>query len=329
MARVWRFHQPGGPEVLQLDNVVLPMLGSNDIHIRVKAIGLNRSDMNFRQNQYIQKPTFPSRFGYEASGIVVAAGEKAQEFKTGDAVFVLPVNNLSTEGVCADELIIDKRYVVFMPGNITFETGAAVWMQYLTAWGGVIEAAHPKKNDFVLITAASSSVGVAAIQLVRQIGAIPIATTLGLEKKQAILDTGAEHVIATDEENLVARLRQITGATGLAAAFDAVGGQQVNEIAEVLQKFGRLVIHGYLSGEATPFPLKLAIRNSLTIKGYLFSEILNDAVLKEKACAHIIKGLSEGELKPVVDRVFRFESMREAQDYMLKNSHLGKIVLTV
>ena len=329
MAKVWRFNRLGGPEVLQLDDIALPKLGKNDVHIKVKAIGLNRSDLNFRQNQYIQKPTFPSRFGYEASGIIEATGENVTEFKPGDSVFLLPVDNLSEKGVCADEVIIDKALVVLLPKNLSYEAGAAAWMQYLTAWGGVIDAARPQKGDFVLITAASSSVGIAAIQLVRQIGAIPIATTLGLETKQAIIDAGAEYVIATDAENLSERLRQITGTTGLASAFDAVGGEQVSQIAEVLSKFGRLVIHGHLSNEATPYPLKLAIRNSLTIKGYLFAEILNDAVLKQKACTHIIKGLSDGVLIPVIDRIFRFEDMREAQEYMLNNRRLGKVILTV
>src|SRR5690606_28503163 len=132
---------------------------------------------------------------------------------------------------------------------------------------GLIHTAQIKKDDFVLITAASSSVGIAAIQIVKQAGAIAIAAVLGRDKNEILFSMGADYVIATDEEDLLTALTKITGSEGLAAAFDAVAGSQVNEIAQALKKFGKLVIHGALSPEDTPFPLKLAIRKSLSISG--------------------------------------------------------------
>lgn len=329
MAKVWRFHKLGGPDVLQLDTVPLPLLGADDVQLKVSAIGLNRSDINFRKDQYIQKATFPSRFGYEASGTVIACGSNVRHFKPGDDVFVLPPDDLSRQGTSVDELVLPQRYLVHKPGNVSFVHASAVWMSYLTAWGGIIHSAQVKPGDYVLITAASSSVGIAAIQLARQAGAIPIATIRGQEWKTALREMGAAHVIVTDEEDLLTSLTTITGPEGLAAAFDAVGGKQVMDIAQGLATFGRLIIHGYLSSEETPFPLKLAIRKSLTVQGYLFSEILRSDTLREQAKQHILQGLATGALVPCIDKTFPFEHMREAQRYLEAGSHLGKVVVTL
>lgn len=329
MAKVWRFKKLGGPDVLRMDDVSLPDLNEQDVHIQVKAIGLNRSDLNFRMNQYIQKPVFPSRFGSEASGIILEVGSNVEGFRAGDEVFIIPPDNLSTQGTAADELVLHEKFIVKKPPSISFEEASAVWMQYLTAWGGVIHCASPKKGDFVLITAGSSSVGIAAMQLIKQIGAIPILTTLGREKKKALLMEGAEFVIATDCEDLSLSLSAITGKDGLAAAFDAVGGPQVLIIADALKKYGRLVIHGMLSEEDTHFPVKTAIRKSLSFHGYLFSEIINNPILKNQAIEHILSGITNGELIPKIDKLFSFEQMREAQEYMSTNHHIGKVVIKI
>ncbi len=330
MTRAWRFHKLGGPDVLQLDTLARPLIGADDIHMQVRAIGLNRFDLNFRRDEYIQKAVLPARFGYEAAGIVIACGSNVRHFSPGDEVFILPPDDLSTQGTSADELVLPERYFVHKPANITFEQASAVWMSYLTAWGGIIHAAGIKKDDYVLITAASSSVGISAIQLARQVGAIPVATVRGSQWKETLCEAGAAHVIATDdEEDLLTELTSITGPEGLAAAFDAVGGTQVMDIAYALKKKGRLIIHGYLSNEPTPFPLRLAIRKSLTVQGYLFAEILKSDELRSQARQHILNGLVTGALMPVIDRTFPFAQMREAQDYMENIPRLGKVVITL
>lgn len=329
MSRVWRFHKLGGSDVLQLDTLTRPLIGANDIHLKVRAIGLNRSDLNFRRDEYIQKAVLPSRFGYEAAGTVIACGSSVRHFRPGDEVFVLPPDDLSSQGTSADELVLPERYFVHKPVNLSFEQASAVWMSYLTAWGGIIHSAGVQKGDYVLITAASSSVGIAAIQLARQAGAIPIATVRESRFKETLRENGAAHVIATDSDDLLTELTSITGPEGLSAAFDAVGGAQVMDIARALKKKGRLIIHGYLSSEPTPFPLRLAIRKSLTVQGYLFAEILNSETLRTQASQQILNGLVTGDLVPLIDRTFPFSKMREAQEYMEEASRLGKIVITV
>lgn len=329
MANVYRFHQLGGPAVLQLDQIELQHPAADEVQIRIKAIGLNRADIMFRNDEYIVKAALPSRLGYEASGEVIGIGENVKHFSVGDGVFVLPPDDLSRYGTYADAMNIPQEYLVHKPANLSWEEASSVWMQYLTAWGGVISAARAKKNDYILITAASSSVGIAAIQIARQAGAIPVAVTLSSDKKSTLLEMGAAHVIATDEEDLLTALTAITGPEGLACAFDAVGGPQVMKIAQALGKFGRLVLHGALSPEPTPFPLKLAIRKSLSVEGYLFAEVLRDPERREEAKRFILNGLVSGKLTPCIDAIFPFEKMKEAQIYLEHNRRFGKVVVTV
>ncbi|HDR2890788.1 TPA: zinc-dependent alcohol dehydrogenase family protein [Enterobacter asburiae] len=329
MANVYRFHRLGGPDVLQLDRLDLSPPSVDEIQVRIKAIGLNRADIMFRNDQYILKADLPSRVGYEASGEVVCVGQNVKHFSPGDAVCILPPDDLSRYGTYADEMNIAQQFLVHKPVTLSWEEASSVWMQYLTAWGGIIRAAQVKKGDFVLITAASSSVGIAAIQVARQAGAIPIAVTLTSDKKTTLREMGAAHVIATDDEDLVEAITTITGPEVLNAAFDAVGGPQVMQIAQALGRFGRLIIHGALSPEATPFPLKLAIRKSLTVEGYLFAEVLRNPDEREEAKRFILNGLISGILKPCIDAVFPFDQMQEAQRYLETYRRFGKVIVTV
>ena len=329
MAKVWRFHQIGGPEVLRLETIALPELADDDVHIRVQAIGLNRADIMFRNDQYILKAVLPSRLGYEAAGIVIKTGKGVTDFAPGDAVSVVPPDDLGRYGTCADELVLPSRYLAHKPADVSFEAAAGAWMQYLTAWGGIVHAARVKKGDYVLITAASSSVGLAAIQVARLAGAIPVAYALSSVHRKTLLEMGAAHVITADQDDLASSLAEITGPEGLDAAFDAVAGPDVTVIANALKRFGRLIIHGALSPEQTPFPLKPAIRKSLAVEGYLFTEVLTSSSLRDQAKSFILDGLTSGRLSPFIERTFPFEQLPEAQRYLAENRQFGKVVLQV
>ena len=326
LIRTVRFHELGGPEVLTIDSLASPGLQATDVRIAVKAVGLNRADAMFRRGQYIEKADFPSRIGYEASGIVIEVGEEVNHLRLGDEVCIVPQMGLSQNGCYAEEIVVPSEYVALKPAGLTFAEGAAAWMQYLTVYGALVEIANVQKGDTVLITAASS-VGLAAIQIVNALGGIPIATTLTGAKKAAVLKAGAAHVIATQEEPLLDSLRSILGANNLNIAFDAVGGPQIAEIAEAMSPEGTIIVHGALSPETTPFPLKIALRKSLTVRGYVFTEVIKNIGRFHRAKQFIHSGLSEGTLKPVIDRSFKFEEIVAAHHYLESNQQIGKIVV--
>ena len=149
-------------------------------------------------------------------------------------------------------------------------------MQYLTAYGALIDIAGLTKGDTVVIPAASSSVGLAAIQIANKVGAVPIALTRGSSKRQALLDAGAAHVIATDEQDLVKEILGITGGKGARVVFDPVGGPTVTKLAQATAHLGTLFLYGALSTEPTPLPLFDVLGKWLTIRGYVMMEITSD-----------------------------------------------------
>lgn len=329
MARIVRFHKTGGPEVLQIDHVDVPAPVAGEVRIKVKALGLNRAEVMFRLGKYFIQPRFPSRLGYEASGIVEAVGPGTLGFSPGDIVSVVPPIDQGKYGVYGEIATVPAKYVVKHPPTLSFAEAAAVWMQYMTAYGALIDIAQIKKEDFVVIPAASSSVGLAAIQLCLLTGATPIATTRSSSKRKALQDAGSTHVIVTEEEDIAARLREITHGKGARFVFDPVGGKTVLALAEGMASEGILFQYGALSPDPTPFPLMAALSKSLSMRGYVLFEILKNPARFEKAKSYILDALTSGKIKPVIAKTFTLDQIVDAHRYMESNQQFGKIIVTV
>lgn len=329
MARIVRFHQHGGPEVLQIETVDVAPPARGEVQIRVKALGLNRAEALLRRGTYIETATFPSGLGLEAAGIVEAVGEDVAGFVPGDAVGIVPPLSMVRWPAYAELATFPAQLVVKHPPELDFETAAAVWMQYLTAYGALIDIAGLAQGDVVAITAASSSVGLAAIQIANRIGAVPVALTRTSAKQRALRDAGAAHVIASAEEDIRARLKDIAGASGVRVVLDAVGGPAFEPLTAAMSPGGILIEYGGLSPEPTPFPLFNVLTRSLVLRGYLVHEITRDPARLAPAKAFILDGLADGTLKPIIARTFRFEDIVEAHRFLESNEQFGKIVVTI
>ena len=206
---------------------------------------------------------------------------------------------------------------------------AASWMQYVTAWGALVEQGKLGADDFVIVSAASSSVGIAAIQIARRVGATVIATTRTSAKARALKDAGAHHVIATTEEDMASRVMQITDNKGARVVFDPIGGPAVAQLAECMSFGGILLEYGALSMDEGTFPQFALLGKCLTIKGYLYSEITSNDALLERAKQFISEGLKSGALVPLISRTFTFDQIQEATRFLESNEQIGKIVVTV
>ena len=329
MARIVRFYQTGGPEVLKIEQVDLPRPGPGEVRIAVKALGLNRAESAFRSGRYFERPWVPARLGYEAAGTVDALGEGVQGLEIGDAVSTIPSFSQNQYGVYGDTAIVPANAVAKHPASLSWTEAAAIWMQYATAYGALVEIAHLQAGDVLLIPAASSSVGIAAIQIARLIGATPVALTRGSSKRKALLDAGAAHVIATEEQDLVAEVKNATADKGARVVFDPVGGPTIAKLAAAMAEHGILILFGALSTEPTPLPLVEVLSKLLTIRGYVLHEITRDQQRLERAKKFIVEGLSAGKLKPVVAKTFPLEQIVEAHRYLESNQQIGKIVVTI
>jgi len=282
-----------------------------------------------RRGTYIETAKFPSGLGLEAAGLVAAIGEDVAGIVPGDAVSIVPPLSMVRWPAHAEIVTFPADLVVKHPPELGFETAAAVWMQYLTAYGALVDIAGLGRGDVVAITAASSSVGLAAIQIANRMGAVPVALTRTSAKRRALLDAGADHVIASEEEDIRSRLEAIAGANGVRTVFDAVGGPAFEPLTAAMSPGGMLIEYGGLSPEPTPFPLFNVLTKSLVLRGYLVHEIIRDTVRLARAKAFILDGLSDGALKPVIARTFRFEDIVEAHRFLESNTQFGKIVVTI
>ena len=329
MPRVVRFHRTGGPEVLKIDQVDMPSPRPDEVRIAVKALGLNRAESMFRSGTYLEQPKFPARLGYEAAGTVEAIGKGVQGLKVGDAVSTIPAFSQNQYGVYGDTAIVPAFAVAKHPASLSWTEAAAIWMQYSTAYGALIDIAGMKAGDTLLIQAASSSVGIAAIQIARMVGATPVALTRRSTKRKPLLDAGAAQVIATEEQDVVAEVKRLTGGKGAEIVFDPVGGPAITKLTAGMAERGILFIYGALSTEPTPLPLMNVLGKSLTIRGYVLFEITWDAVRLERAKKFIVGGLATGKLKPVIAKTFPLEQIVEAHRYLESNQQIGKIVVTV
>lgn len=329
MPQVVRFHETGGPEVLRVEDLPLTDPGEGEVRLKVQAIGLNRAEVMFRRGQYLENPQLPSRLGYEAAGVVDAVGPGCSGIKVGDRVSTIPSFSMAKYGVYGETAIVPAYAAVQYPENLSPAEGAAIWMPYLTAFGALIEYGRLNRDDTVLITAASSSVGLAAIQITRAAGALALATTRGADKKHFLLDAGAAHVIVTKDKDLAERVKEITSGKGARLVFDPIGGPLLEQLAAAAAPGGTIFEYGALSPEPTPFPLFPALAKGLTVRGYTLFEIVRDPEKLARGKQYIYDGLESGALKPIIDRTFPLKAIADAHRYMESNQQKGKIVVTV
>jgi NADPH:quinone reductase-like Zn-dependent oxidoreductase len=329
MARIVRFYETGDPEVLRIEEIEVPPPGKGEVQIRIHALGLNRAESMFRRGQYLEEPKLPARLGYEAAGTVAAVGPGVQGFQVGDAVSTIPSFSLNAYGLYGDLANAPAHAVTHHPATLSWVDAAAVWMQYLTAYGALIDIAGLTKGDTVVIPAASSSVGLAAIQIANRVGAVPVALTRGSSKRQALLDAGAARVIATDEQDLVQDIRGLTGGKGARVVFDPVGGPTLTKLAQATAQLGILFLYGALSPEPTLLPLFDVLGRWLTIRGYVLHEITSDPKRLERGKRFVNDGLADGIFKPLIAKTFPLDQIVEAHRYLESNQQIGKIVVTV
>jgi len=328
MSRIVRFHEHGGPEQLRLDELDVGSPGEGEVRLRVEAIGLNRAEAMFRAGAYMKALKLPSLIGYEGVGIIEATGHGVQGFAAGDRVCVMPTYRIGEYGLWADQAIVPARSLIAPPPGLSVTEAASIWMQYFTALA-LYEVAHATVGDTILIRAASSSVGLAAIQLANWAGAVPVALTRTGAKAAALSKLGAKHVIATAESDLAAEVQRITGGKGARIAFDPVGGPEVDALAQAASEEGIIIIYGGLSGQPTPYPHWPAALKGLSLRGWVASAIWNKPHRFARYRDLILRGLAEGHLKPVIAKTFSLSQIVEANRYLESNQQIGKVVVTV
>ena len=329
MTRSIRIHEFGDASVLRIENVEIGEPGNGEVRLRIQAIGLNRTEITLRSGRSPAKPPLPTGLGFEAAGVIEALGPDVTGFAVGDRVALVPAYGAAEYALYGEAAIAPARALVAIPDHVSATEAAATWAAYGTAWGGLVEVGALRLGQSVLINAASSSVGLAAIQTARRLGAHPLALTRSAAKAESLRHLGASAVIVTTAQDVVAEIRAVTGGRGAELVFDPVGGPDFATLTQATAAGGTLVLYGALDPRPTIVPPFEILARDLTIRGLALTALTrNDgqlAALKQ----FVGSGLAEGALRPTVACIFAFDRIAEAHRFMEAGEQVGKIVVTV
>lgn len=332
MNRIVEFSALGGPEVLVFADREVPPPGAGEVQIAMKAAGLNRAELLFIAGRYLVDPVLPSRLGFEGAGEVLAVGDGVDRFKPGDRVAITPAFTQNAYGVLGTVVNMPGTALEPIVGEVSYPEAAAFWMAFGTAYGLLVQSGGLKQGagQTVVINAASSSVGIAALQIVRAHGGLSVATTRTADKVQGLRDAGADHVIVTTAEDPVDRIMAITEGRGFDIALDAVGGKDAETLAKAAGFEATMVVYGLLGGAPAMLPFYPMVSKGLRVTGFHLAWLMLDHPERRKAAvAHLNDGQASGSYKPSIDRTFTFDTLKEAYAHMDSNTQLGKIVVEI
>lgn len=329
MPRSVRIHAFGGPEELRIEEIAQPQPAAGEVALRVRAIGVNRTEITLRTGRSPSKPTLPTLIGFEAAGEILALGAGVTGFAIGDRVALAPAYSAAQYGLYGEVSLAPARSLVAMPSTMSFEEAAAAWVSFGTAWSGLVSLGGLAAGQTVLLPAASSSVGLSAIQVARRLGARPIALTRTRQKADALIGHGAAAVIVTEEQDVAQEVSRLTSGRGADLVFDPVGGPTFATLAESTAVGGMLILYGALSHDPTVIPPFALFGRDLTVRGLALTAVTRDDAKLEALKRFVSSGLADGSLKPVIERTFAFDEIAEAHRFVEANGHVGKVVVTV
>ena len=338
-----RFHRHGGPEVLQHEDAPDPTPDSDEALVRVKACALNHLDVWARQGLPKVTINMPHISGSDISGVVDWVPPEETRFTTGDEVIVNPgvgcgrcdrcltgrddqcsdykIIGYGTDGGYAELVKVRRTHLVRKPAGMTFEEAASFPLVFETAYHMLVTKARVDPGDTVLVLAANSGVGIAAVQIAKLLGARVIATAGDAEKAEGARHLGADSTIDHYNQDVLGEVKRLTGGRGVDVVVEHVGKATWEGSVKALAKGGRLVTCGATTGADALTDLRYVFSRELTIFG---SYMAGMGELLE-----VVELFDKGRLKTVVDSVFPLAQAGEAQTRMEKSRHFGKIVLKV
>jgi NADPH2:quinone reductase len=320
--------EPGGPEVLELREVPTPEPSRGEVRVRIHATAVNRADLLQRLGMYPAPPGSPRDIpGIEIAGEVDAAGENVTEWKPGDRVF-----GIVGGGGYAEAIAVPARTLARIPDGMSYVDAGAVPEAFLTAWDGMVDQGGLAAGETVLIHAAGSGVGTAAVQIARAIGARSIGTARTSAKLDRARELGLDEGIVVDgSASFADEVRARTGGRGVDVVVELVGGAYVAQDLACMAHKGRIVVIGTMGGVRVDFDLAVLMRKRVEVRGTMLrSRPLEEKILTALALdRHLAPLFARGALKPIVDRVFPLRDAAEAHRAMQSNETFGKVVLTV
>jgi putative PIG3 family NAD(P)H quinone oxidoreductase len=321
---------PGGVEALDIRELAEPPDPTADrVMVRVFATALNRADVLQRMGKYPAPPGAPRDIpGLEFAGEVAQIGSEVSQWRPGDRVF-----GLCGGGAHAEFTTVPASHLAEIPQNLSWVEAAAVPEVFTTASDALFTQAGLQPGETVLVHAAGSGVGTAALQLIRSAGARSFGTSRSADKLDRAKEFGLDEsiVVRNDPLVMIRKVKEWTKGVGTDVVLDLVGAEYFQASLKSMAYQGRMILLGTTTGAEATLPYGLVMSRRLTVKG----SVLRARSVEEKATAtrlfakHVVPLLASGAVRPVIDRTYSFDEVRQAHERMESNESFGKIVLVV
>lgn len=336
-----RFHEPGGPGVLKFEDAPMPEVGPRDVLVRVRACSVNRVDIWVRSGTY--QTTLPHILGSEFAGDVAEVGVEVEGVSVGDRVLDYPalfdgtcrfclagdesrcesfeIIGAAVDGGYAEYVRVPAVSLLPVPDGIDYVRAAAISVVFTTAWHMLIARAKLQIGERVLIHAAGSGIGSAAVQIAKLAGATVIATAGSDEKLELARKLGADFAINYGEKDVPEEVMRFTDGQGVQVVFEHTGAATFPGSMASLEDGGRLVICGATTGAETEINLRQLYARQISIIGSMLGT--------RRELVDILRLVGEGKLSPVIDRTLPLSEAAKAHELLMDRQQFGKIVLEV
>ncbi|MEA5456423.1 NAD(P)H-quinone oxidoreductase [Sinomonas sp. JGH33] len=320
--------EPGGPEALDLREVGDPVPGPGEVLIDVVAAGINRADVQQRRGFYPPPPGASEILGLEVSGRVSGFGpDVTRPFSVGDRVVALLAG-----GGYAEKVAVPAEQVLRVPGGVDLVTAASLPETAATVYSNLIMTAQLQPGELVLIHGATGGIGTMAVQMAKAFGA-RVAATAGTEEKVSTARAflGVDVAINYNEQDFVDAVRNATGGRGADVILDVVGAKYLERNVEALAPYGRLVVIGLQGGAKAELNIGLLLNKRAAIIGTALRPrpVEEKGVIMAALREHVWPLITEGRIKPLVDRTFPLADVQKAHEYFDSGEHVGKVLLTM
>ncbi len=317
--------RPGGPEVLEVQDVETPEPTGDQVRVRVRASGVNRADLFQRAGGYPVPPGSPAFIpGLEFAGEVDAVGPLVRAWKPGQRVM-----GLAGGGAQAEYLLAHEGLLVEIPQNLDFAQAAGVPEVFMTAHDALFTQAGLQMGERVLIHAAGSGVGTAAIQLAHATGATVFGTSRTPGKLERAKALGLD--VALSDQDFAAEVNRLTDGNGVQVVLDFVGAAYMEQNLEALGMWGRMVFLATLGGTQANVNLGLLMGKRISIRGVMLRTrtLEEKLVVTRRFATHVLPLLASGKVQPIIEQVYPMEEIAAAHTLMGENRNFGKLIIAI
>jgi len=320
------FNEPGGPDVLVINDGPAPSIGDDDVLIKVSAAGVNGPDIMQRKGLYPPPPGASPVLGLEVAGEITETGSRVTSWQQGDLVCALVPG-----GGYAEYVKTKAAHCLPIPRGLDLTEAASLPETYFTVWSNLFDRAHLKAGESLLVHGGSGGIGVTTIQIARSKGVTVFATAGSQEKCQACVDLGADAAINYREEDFIEKIKELTQGKGVDVILDMVGGDYINRNLKVLALEGRLVTIAFSAGHKADINIAPLMIKRLTWTGSTLRPQSDEAKasIAESLKKNIWPLIEDGTIRPVIYKTYPMSEVGQAHRLMESSRHIGKILLTM